>query len=112
MKIKIGNAEFVDSKEKIDEKGTILYLKIEDEITGGIVLTDEIKSDAKETIKQLKELVIKANDSIPANSVIEYDGDVVPEGYEKAEDEDWENLNEDYGCYYKMIGKQVFIRAV
>ena len=59
MKIKIGNAEFVDSKEKIDEKGTILYLKIEDEITGGIVLTDEIKSDAKETIKQLKEFGIK-----------------------------------------------------
>ncbi len=28
-------------------------------ITGGIVLTDEIKSDAKETIKQLKELGIK-----------------------------------------------------
>ena len=28
-------------------------------------------------------------------------------------DEIWlENLNEDYGCYYKMIGKQVFIRAV
>lgn len=59
MEIKIGNAEFVDSKEKIDEKGTILYLKIEDEITGGIVLTDEIKSDAKETIKQLKKLGIK-----------------------------------------------------
>ena len=59
MKIKIGNAEFVDSKEKIDEKGTILYLKIEDEITGGIVLTDEIKSDAKESIKQLKDLGIK-----------------------------------------------------
>ena len=59
MEIKIGNAEFVDSKEKIDEKGTILYLKIEDEITGGIVLTDEIKSYAKETIKQLKELGIK-----------------------------------------------------
>lgn len=59
MEIKIGNAEFVDSKEKIAEKGTILYLKIEDEITGGIVLIDEIKSDAKETIKQLKELGIK-----------------------------------------------------
>ena len=59
MEIKIGNAEFVDSKEKIDEKGTILYLKIEDEITGGIVLTDEIKSDAKETIKPLKESGIK-----------------------------------------------------
>lgn len=61
---------------------------------------------------ELKELVIKANDSIPAGTIVDYDGDVVPEGYEKAEDEDWENLNEDYGCYYKMIGKQVFIRAV
>lgn len=61
---------------------------------------------------ELKEIVIKANDSIPAGSVIDFEGDVVPEGYEKAEDEDWENLNEDYGCYYKMIGKQVFIRAV
>lgn len=28
---------------------------------------------------ELKELVIRANDSIPANSVIEYEGDVVPE---------------------------------
>lgn len=28
---------------------------------------------------ELKELVIKANDSIPAGSVIEFDGDVVPE---------------------------------
>ena len=52
---------------------------------------------------EIKELVIKANDSIPANGIIDFDGDVVPEGYEKAEDEDWENLNEDYGCYYKNI---------
>lgn len=35
---------------------------------------------------ELKELVIKANDSIPAGSVIDYDGDVVPEGYEQVED--------------------------
>ena len=35
---------------------------------------------------ELKELVIKANDSIPAGSVIEFDGDVVPEGYEQVED--------------------------
>lgn len=35
---------------------------------------------------ELKELVIKANDSIPAGSVIDFDGDVVPEGYEQVED--------------------------
>lgn len=35
---------------------------------------------------ELKELVIKANDSIPANGIIDFDGDVVPEGYEKVEE--------------------------
>ena len=35
---------------------------------------------------ELKEIVIKANDSIPANGIIDFDGDVVPEGYEKVED--------------------------
>ena len=27
---------------------------------------------------EIKELVIKANDSIPANGIIDFDGDVVP----------------------------------
>ena len=35
---------------------------------------------------ELKEVVIKTNDSIPAGSVIDFDGDVVPEGYEQVED--------------------------
>mgnify|MGYP004665353649 CR=1 FL=1 len=35
---------------------------------------------------ELKELVIKANDSIPQNAIIDFDGDVVPEGYEKVEE--------------------------
>lgn len=35
---------------------------------------------------ELKELVIKANDSIPAGAVIDFDGDVVPEGFEKVEE--------------------------
>ena len=34
---------------------------------------------------ELKEIVLQANDSIPANGVIDFDGDVVPEGYEKVE---------------------------
>ena len=28
---------------------------------------------------ELKEIVIKANDSIPQNAIVEYDGNVVPE---------------------------------
>lgn len=58
--IKIGNADFVDSKiNRNIEYGTILYLKLNDEIIADIVLTDEIKFDAKTTIKKLKELNIK-----------------------------------------------------
>ena len=41
---------------------------------------------ARDSKGELKELVIKANDSIPAGSVIDFEGDVVPEGYEQVED--------------------------
>lgn len=34
---------------------------------------------ARNSNGELKELVIKANDSIPAGSVIDFEGDVVPE---------------------------------
>ena len=33
----------------------------------------------KDSNGKLKEVVIKANDSIPQNAIVEYDGDVVPE---------------------------------
>ena len=35
---------------------------------------------------EIKKVVLQANDSIPAGSVIDFDGNVVPEGYEKVED--------------------------
>lgn len=77
--IKIGNLEFMEEKEsereeketkedKKDKKhkkaqktqeGTILYLKIEDKIIGNIVLTDEIKPKAKETIRKLHKMGIQ-----------------------------------------------------
>lgn len=37
---------------------------------------------------EIKKVVLQANDSIPAGSVIDFDGDVVPEGYEKVEEEE------------------------
>ena len=57
--IKIGNSNFVSNieKEKKDY-GTLLYLKIDDEIVGSILLTDKIKERAKETIQKLKQLKI------------------------------------------------------
>lgn len=42
---------------------------------------------------ELKELVIKVNDSIPAGSVIDFEGDVVPEGYEKVEENEKGPIN-------------------
>lgn len=55
--IKIGNASFTGAKE---EKivGTVLYLNIDGEVVGNIVLLDEIKVAAKETMAKLKKLGI------------------------------------------------------
>ena len=39
--------------------GTILYLKVNEDVIGSILLSDEIKPDAKRTIQQLKKLGIK-----------------------------------------------------
>ena len=56
----IGNANFVEFKEQVkNEYGTTLYLKINNEILANILITDEIKKDAKTTIQQLKQYGIK-----------------------------------------------------
>ena len=58
--IKIGNSSLVgyNNSEK-ENYGTTLYLKVGDEMAGSILITDEIKPDAKMTIKSLKRLGIK-----------------------------------------------------
>lgn len=35
---------------------------------------------------EIKKVVLQANDSIPAGAIVDFDGDVVPEGYEQVED--------------------------
>ena len=58
--VTIGNANFVEYKEQVkNEYGTTLYLKINNEILANILITDEIKKDAKTTIQQLKQYGIK-----------------------------------------------------
>lgn len=52
-KIKIGNAKFVGEDEEEKKIGTILYLKVNNEIAAKIILNDEIKPGTKEAIKEL-----------------------------------------------------------
>ena len=55
--IKIGNAEFTNA-DKENIVGTVLYLNIDGNVVGKIVLTDEIKPSTKETIEKLHKLGI------------------------------------------------------
>ena len=58
--IKIGNTIFAGNNVEDENNGnTILYLNIDGNIVGNIVLTDEIKKDAKQTIAKLSKLGIK-----------------------------------------------------
>lgn len=55
--IKIGNAEFTCA-DKENTVGTVLYLNIDENVVGKIVLTDEIKPSTKETMEKLHKLGI------------------------------------------------------
>ena len=55
--IKIGNAEFTNA-DKENIVGTVLYLNIDGNVVGKIVLTDEIKPATKETMEKLHKLGI------------------------------------------------------
>ena len=61
MKILVGNEKLVNvpSDLIIDDIGTILYVEIDNKFTGYIVISDEIKKDAKKAIKDLKDIGIK-----------------------------------------------------
>ena len=56
--IKIGNAEFTNA-DKENIVGTVLYLNIDGNVVGKIVLTDEIKPLTKATMEKLHKLGIK-----------------------------------------------------
>ena len=56
--IKIGNSSFTGAKTE-NIVGTVLYLKIDEQVVGSIVLSDEIKPKTKETIERLHKLGIK-----------------------------------------------------
>ena len=56
--IKIGNSSFTGAKTE-NIVGTVLYLNIDDQVVGSIVLSDEIKPKTKETMERLHKLEIK-----------------------------------------------------
>ena len=60
-KILIGNEKLIEVPNDIivNDIGTILYVEIENKFTGYIVISDEIKKDAKKAIKDLKDIGIK-----------------------------------------------------
>ena len=60
-KILVGNEKLINVPKNIsiDDIGTILYVEIENKFAGYIVISDEIKKDAKKAIKGLKDIGIK-----------------------------------------------------
>ena len=56
--IKIGNSSFTGAKKE-NIVGTVLYLNINEQVVGSIVLSDEIKPKTKETMERLHKLGIK-----------------------------------------------------
>ncbi|MCR5186379.1 MAG: heavy metal translocating P-type ATPase [Clostridia bacterium] len=60
--IKIGSYEYIlegqAKKEKHEENGTLVYISVDGENIGYIVLNDTIKQEAKDTISKLKEMDI------------------------------------------------------
>ena len=56
--VKVGNAELTGGKEE-NEIGTIIYVKVQENIIGALVLNDTIKPEAKEAMDELDYLGIQ-----------------------------------------------------
>lgn len=55
--IRVGNLEFAGNKKE-DEVGTIIYVKIDEEVIGSLILNDTLKKETKTAIEKLKKLEI------------------------------------------------------
>ncbi len=54
-----GNAKLVTPSEKIDRAGTVVYVSIDGVYQGHIIISDKIKDDSKNAIKELKRMNIQ-----------------------------------------------------
>ncbi len=63
QKVLVGNDKLMNafniSYDKADENGTVVYVSINDEFRGYIIIADEIKSDSKIAVSELKNLGCK-----------------------------------------------------
>lgn len=55
--VKVGNLEFAGNKKE-DEIGTVIYVKLDEEVIGSIVLNDTLKPETKSAIERLKNIGI------------------------------------------------------
>ena len=62
-KVLVGNEKLINLPKDISvtDVGTLLYVEIDNVFSGYIVISDEIKEDAKKAIKELKNIGIKKN---------------------------------------------------
>ena len=72
-KIKIGNSEFVETNSKSENYGTVIYLKIDNDIIGNIVMRDKIKKDTKKIIKEMHRLGITTKMFTGDNKEVAYE---------------------------------------
>lgn len=56
--VKVGNLSFAGDKKE-EEIGTVIYVKIDDEVIGSLILNDMLKPETKEAIKELNNLGIE-----------------------------------------------------
>lgn len=56
--IKVGNAELTEAREE-KEIGTIIYVKVDKDVIGSLILNDSVKQEAKETVSDLNKLGIQ-----------------------------------------------------
>lgn len=56
--VKVGNLNFAGDKKE-NEIGTVIYVKIDNEVIGSLILNDMLKPETKEAIKELNELGIE-----------------------------------------------------
>ena len=54
-----GNAKLVNPPQKIECSGTVVYVSIDGNYQGYIVISDEIKEDSKKTVKKLRDMNIE-----------------------------------------------------